>query len=119
MMSLANVLLTILCVVAISCGQVLFKIAARSVSASSDVVSVGQNLALNPYLLAGLVLYLATTFLWIWLLRTIPLSVAYPFMALAFLFVPIMGAVFLGESLSFRNALGGALIVTGIWVIAR
>ena len=118
-MSVTNVLLTILCVVGISCGQVLFKIAARSASASTDVLSVGRDLALNPFLLGGLVVYLATTFLWIWLLRTVPLSVAYPFMALAFLFVPIMGAAFLGEPLSFRNALGGALIISGIWVIAR
>jgi drug/metabolite transporter (DMT)-like permease len=117
-MSLANVLLTILCVVAISCGQVLFKIAARSVSASSDVVSVSQNLALNPYLLAGLVLYLAATMLWIWLLRTVPLSVAYPFMALAFLFVPLLAAAFLGEPLSFNSSLGAVLIVAGICLIA-
>jgi len=118
-MSFTNILLTTLCVFGISSGQVLFKIAARSASASTDVLSVSRDLALNPFLLGGLVVYLATTFLWIWLLRTIPLSVAYPFMALAFLFVPIMGATFLGEPLTVRNAVGAALIITGIWVIAR
>ncbi len=118
-MSITNILLTILCVFGISSGQVLFKIAARFASGSTDVLSMGRDLVLNPYLLGGLVVYVATTFLWIWLLRTVPLSVAYPFMALAFLFVPVMGAIFLGEPLSIRNALGAALIIMGILVIAR
>ncbi|MFO1205534.1 MAG: EamA family transporter [Burkholderiales bacterium] len=118
-MSITNVLLTILCVFGISSGQVLFKIAARSATASTDVLTMGRDLAFNPYLLTGLIVYVATTFLWIWLLRTVPLSVAYPFMALAFLFVPLMGAAFLGEPISIRTALGAALIISGIWVIAR
>lgn len=118
-MSITNILLTLLCVFGISSGQVLFKIAARSASASTDVISMGRDLVFNPFLIGGLVVYLATTFLWIWLLRSVPLSVAYPFMALAFLFVPVMGAAFLGEPLSIRNALGAALIILGIWVIAR
>jgi drug/metabolite transporter (DMT)-like permease len=80
---------------------------------------MGRDLVLNPFLLGGLFVYFATTFLWIWLLRTVPLSVAYPFMALAFLFVPIMGATFLGEPLTVRSVIGAALIITGIWVIAR
>ena len=117
-MSVANVLLTILCVACISSGQVLFKIAARSASASGDFLSATRELALNPFLIGGLVIYLGATILWIWLLRTIPLSVAYPFMALAFLFVPILAAAFLGEPLSFNSALGALLIVAGICLIA-
>jgi drug/metabolite transporter (DMT)-like permease len=118
-MSLANALLTILCVACISCGQVLFKVAARSASPSGDFLAATREIALNPFLIGGLVIYLAATALWIWLLRTIPLSVAYPFMALAFLFVPVLAATFLGEPLSFNSALGAVLIVAGIWLIAN
>jgi drug/metabolite transporter (DMT)-like permease len=117
-MSISNALLTILCVASISCGQVLFKVAARSASAS-DFLTVTREVALNPFLIGGLVVYLAATALWIWLLRTIPLSVAYPFMALAFVFVPVLAATFLGESLSVNSTLGAVLIVAGIWLIAR
>jgi drug/metabolite transporter (DMT)-like permease len=118
-MNLANILLTVLCVACISCGQVLFKVAARSTSEYGDVLSAARELAFSPFLIGGLVIYLGATVLWIWLLRTIPLSVAYPFMALAFLFVPAMGAAFLGEPLSLKSAVGAALIVTGICVIAN
>jgi undecaprenyl phosphate-alpha-L-ara4N flippase subunit ArnE len=98
---------------------VLFKVAARSTSGYGDVLSAARELAVSPHLIGGLVIYLGATVLWIWLLRTIPLSVAYPFMALAFLFVPVMGAAFLGEPFSFKSAFGAALIITGICVIAN
>lgn len=118
-MSAANTLLTILCVACISCGQVLFKVAARSAAASADFLTVSRELALSPFLIGGLLVYLGATALWIWLLRTIPLSVAYPFMALAFLFVPALAAVFLGEPLSFKSVLGAVLIVAGICLVAN
>lgn len=118
-MSLANILLTILCVACISCGQVLFKVAARSAGPGGDFLTAARELAGSPFLLGGLVVYLGATALWIWLLRTIPLSVAYPFMALAFLFVPILAAVFLGEPLSFKSAFGAVLIVAGICLVAN
>jgi drug/metabolite transporter (DMT)-like permease len=117
-MSLANILLTILCVACISCGQVLFKVAARSASPAGDFLTATRELALSPFLIGGLVIYLAATLLWIWLLRTVPLSVAYPFMALAFLFVPLLAAAFLGEPLTFNSTLGAVLIVAGICLIA-
>ena len=118
-MSPANVVLTIVCVACISCGQVLFKVAARSADPSGDVLTAARELALSPFLIGGLVVYLGATALWIWLLRTTPLSVAYPFMALAFLFVPGLAAAFLGEPLSLKSALGAVLIVAGICLVAN
>lgn len=61
-------------------------------------------------------LYLAATFAWIWLLRTAPLSRAYPYMALSFVLVPLMSAFFFRESLSAQYVIGIALVIAGIVV---
>ncbi len=102
----------------ISAGQILFKLAARSVSVGAPANLLAKQLALNPFLLTGLVLYGATTVVWVLILRVVPLGLAYSYMALAFLFVPILAASFLGEPLSVRILAGGALIVAGICVVS-
>lgn len=90
-------------------GQFLFKKAA--------LVSQGESFLwgiLNIWMLPAIVLYAVATLLWIWILRHTPLSTAYPFVALAFVFVPI-GSVFLfDEILSMRYLLGCSLIAGGI-----
>jgi drug/metabolite transporter (DMT)-like permease len=109
----------LLCVIAISAGQVLFKLAALHMEKPGGDGFSPVGLLLNPYLSAGLIVYLAATLFWIWLLRSVPLNIAYPFMGLAFLFVPLIGAVFLNEPLQARLLWGGGLIAMGIYVVTR
>ena len=49
-----------------------------------------------------------------WILRHAPLQLAYPFMGLAFLIVPTLAWLFLGEPLHWRTLAGGALILAGV-----
>jgi drug/metabolite transporter (DMT)-like permease len=118
-MSISQILLIILCVVGISTGQILFKLAALSPIRGERPLAIAFELALNPYLLAGLTIYLAATVFWIWLLRQVPLNLAYPLMALAFLFVPILGAYILDEPFTRSTLIGGILIIGGVYVIVR
>jgi drug/metabolite transporter (DMT)-like permease len=98
----------------IAVGQVLFKLASREVGEFSASGLLG--LARNPYLLAALVIYGAGTVLWVFLLKHVPLNIAYPFMALSFCLVPALGYFWLGEPLSWRYAGGVALILAGLLV---
>ena len=109
-MSSTNLALTLACVAAIAVGQVFFKLAAR---AASGAAALPWDL-LNPYLFIALAIYGAATLLWVWLLKTLPLNVAYPFVGLAFVIVPLLGAAFLDESLDWRHLAGGALIASGV-----
>jgi drug/metabolite transporter (DMT)-like permease len=59
-----------------------------------------------------------STLLWTWILRSVPLSSAYPFMALAFVFVPIICYLFLGETISQRQMAGATLIVAGVMFVS-
>ncbi|MEW4983636.1 MAG: EamA family transporter [Cycloclasticus sp.] len=108
-----NFLLLLACVTLLSLGQLLFKLASDSFP---SVISPGSLLsfAVNKYLLSALVIYGFATFLWVWALSKMPLSLAYPFMALAFIIVPILSYFALDEPLSISSLIGGCIIVAGL-----
>lgn len=109
-MSTIIIALTLLCVAGIAAGQILFKKAAMHLPAHPQMI----DWLLNGWLIVALVLYGITTLLWIWVLRHAPLHLAYPFMALAFIIVPLLSYYFLGEPLNTKTFIGGALIVIGV-----
>ena len=115
-MSVVHTILTLTVVLGIASGQILWNLAADSVSASGALDAVRQ-LALSPHFLGGLALYGAMTCLWVFVLQSAPLSRAYPFFALSFVLVPILSSFFLSESLTVMTMLGAGLIVTGIVVM--
>lgn len=108
-----NIML-IICVLAISVGQVLFKVAASSNSDGPFLLKLMQ-----PPLLFALIIYIGATLFWVWLLQGIPLNVAYPYMALAFLFVPLMSWLFLGEKVEISTWIGSILIIMGVYLHER
>ena len=95
----------------LAAGQVLFKKAALAIAPGS-----WQSIVLNGWMAAALLFYVAATGLWVWILRTAPLSAAYPFAALSFVLVPVGAMLLFGESLGWRYAAGAALIVAGVAV---
>jgi undecaprenyl phosphate-alpha-L-ara4N flippase subunit ArnE len=117
-MTLCKIVWGLTCVVSISVGQILFKLASRKI-VFNDYSQVIFDLVRNKYLIIGLVLYGLTTMLWIGLLRIVDLRYAYPLMALAFVIVPILAKYFLGEDLKFNSVLGGLIIIAGVFVSVR
>lgn len=103
-------LYTLLCVLGISIGQLLFK---KAAAALPSIISL-PSLLQNGWLIAALALYGVTTLGWVWILRHAPLHLAYPFMGLAFLIVPMLAWGFLGEPLHWRTLAGGVLIMAGV-----
>ncbi|QOL50926.1 EamA family transporter [Massilia litorea] len=98
-------------------GQLLFKLAAMHLAQRTPASSVISYL--NVYLVSGLFLYGLLTMLWVWILRSVPLSKAYPFVALSFVFTPMLSKFVLGEQLSPGYFAGLALIAAGVVVIVR
>jgi drug/metabolite transporter (DMT)-like permease len=114
-MSILHSMLALVCVIAISFGQILFK------TVSIEVQKTGTWFSETVLLYAGsaLVLYGGATLLWIYLLRFVELSRAYPVMAMSFVIVPIFSSWLFGDRLSGAY-LGGVLLITvGVIVIAR
>ena len=99
----------LLCVSGMSVGQLLFKKAALSM----PVFSLPEIFK-NSWFLLAIGLYGITTLGWVWILRFIPLSLAYPMMSLAFVLVPMLAWRVWGEPLHWRTWAGSGLIVAGV-----
>ena len=102
-------------VLLLSGGQMLFKQAALSLPAI-DGVGALVALARNPWFWAAGTLYGVAVVLWVVILQKLPLSIAYPFVALSFVVVPMAAALFFHETLSMKTVLGALLILAGIYV---
>lgn len=112
-MTLFQLGLTLATVIALSAGQILFKIAAESLTFS--LAHIWQA-ATNIKLIVALCVYFVATVMWLYVLKTTPLRVAYPFIALAFAIVPILSNLFLNEPVHWNTFLGALLIGVGVWV---
>ena len=99
-------------------GQVLFKMAAlRSSGASSSIVERLLGLVFNAYFITAIVLYAAYAVLWVWILTFIPLSRAYPFIALAFALTPLLSGLLFGDTISVRLMAGIFFILCGLFLV--
>jgi len=89
-------------------GHILFK--------KGAVLINGENIAtwINPALIFGLLFYGIGTLLWVFALRFIPLSKAYPFTFLTFILVTLFSALFLGDRITPWYILGMGLIFAGL-----
>ncbi|MET0274339.1 MAG: EamA family transporter [Phenylobacterium sp.] len=103
------------CVLIISTGQLLFKIASGHLDFRRPLAEP-RGLAI---LAVALALYGLATLLWVAALRFAPLGRLYPIMALSFLLVPLGGMVFLKEPVSLPYWGGAALIIAGLVLISR
>lgn len=112
-MSKLHLILILTTVVGLSVGQILFKLAALRMQL---VHSLAEQWMLNPFLLAALVVYGLATAFWVALLREVPLQVAYPFVALAFFFVPVLDYFFLDAPLRWQTLTGAVVISLGVWI---
>jgi drug/metabolite transporter (DMT)-like permease len=114
-MNFSQVILAIICVLAISCGQILFKWIGLEIQQTGNwfnwkvLFSVGM----------AFTIYSSATALWIFLLKNVELSKIYVFMALSFILVPVASNIFFDEKLSAFFLLGIALIISGILVILK
>ncbi len=116
-LSISHILQLMLFSVLLSCGQMLFKVVASALPAFNSV-SWFLTLAVNPWFYLAVLLYGAATLLWISILQHVPLSLAYPFVALGFVIVPLASWVLFKEPLNISYALGVVFIIIGLGMIA-
>jgi multidrug transporter EmrE-like cation transporter len=95
-------------------GQLLFK-ASRLAQPDASII----QLFFQVELWVGLVLYGLSAVTWLWVLSKVPLSYAYPILALSFPIVVALSAFTFSETISLVQAGGLALIIIGVSMLAR
>lgn len=97
-------------------GQFFFKMAAKTAPAISGLSSI-ISLGMNAWLWAAMALYAVSTVIWVSVLQSVPLSIAYPFVALGFVVIPVISYLAFKEPLSWQYGLGVALILVALKLI--
>jgi len=114
-MNWVTVALALLGVAMVIVAQVLFKLAAAPFN--DGTLPWLQRLFTGP-MITALVLYVAATVLWLIVLGRSRLIAVYPIMASAYLLVPLLGWLMLGETPGSRVWIGAAIIFVGICIAA-
>ena len=112
-----NILALAIVVAANVGGQLLFKVAADQVKDEGNLVALAMRLIGIPAMWGAVILYGITILAWVWVLRVMPLSVAYSAVALVFVLVPLLAAWLFKEQMTLQFAIGAAFIVVGVCLV--
>lgn len=92
-----------------SAGQLCMKLGVTSYRA-------GQLAPGGVQVVAGVILYGVAAAVWLLVLARLPLSAAYPVLALNFVLIQVFGTLFLGEPFTAMKGAGLFMIAAGIWM---
>jgi small multidrug resistance pump len=93
-------------------GQLSLKIGAL------NQVKSGSSFLFEKYTLIGLSLYFVAAIAYVYALRRVPLSIAFPSASFSYVFVSIAAHLFLGESFTNANVAALSLITAGVFILA-
>ncbi len=115
-----TLLLLILLSVAMSAAaQLMLKLGVSTAQADAGVAARGTAFMFSPWVMGGLGLYGLGAIVWLFVLQRVPLSAAYPFVGIGFIFTMLIGVFVLGEGISPGRILGTLLIAAGCVCVAR
>ena len=118
-------LIAILSVFFSSSAQILLKLGMNrfgEVSSDLSIANIWQvslKIISNPYIMLGIAFQVIALVVWLYVLKKVEVSYAYPLIALGFVFVLLVGYFFMNESLNSYKLAGIALIIAGIFVLSR
>ena len=76
-----------------------------------------RQLLTTPAVLAAIPVYAISNIGWLIVLSRLNLSVAYPFLASLYIFIPVLSMVFLSESLTPQHWVGILVIGMGVGIV--
>ena len=105
-------------------GQVLLKrgmlnMGPLSLGGGSNVLSLVWSIFTNPWVIAGLALYVSGTLFWLIALSRADLSFVYPFATVSMALIILISRVVFNESISSLRLIGIITIALGVLIVAR
>lgn len=111
--------LILACVLLGAVGGVLLKAGAVNVDYTRGGAAALRDALTEPLLVAGVLLYAVPLVGYVLLLKTVPLSVLQPVLALTYVVTPLLGRVFYAEQVPPLRWAGIAVIVAGVVIVAQ
>lgn len=117
-------LIIILSVFFSSSSQLLLKKGAESLVIPNDITiknffQLIIDLATNFYLVSGVVFQVVALLVWIYVLKKVDVSYAYPFISIGFVFVVVMGNVIYNEPVNTTKIFGCLIICLGVFTLSK
>ena len=117
-----SVLIIIVVALTAATAHILLKIGMNEVGEiNSDSIKtpgiLTKQFLSTPAILAAIPVYAVSNIGWLIVLSKLNLSVAYPFLASLYIFIPVLSMVFLSESLTLQHWTGIIVIGIGIGVV--
>ena len=105
-------------------GGILMKLGAGNIGTLNlgnfhEVVAFFIKSFTNITILSGVVLYFLSALIWLLLLTKLDISYVQPILALTYVVTPILAIILLNESVPTMRWVGIAIIVLGVFVVAR
>ncbi|MFJ8102261.1 hypothetical protein [Lysinibacillus sp. NPDC096212] len=112
-----NIILFISNVLLLVVGQTLWKIGAEKIEISGLKSII--NVILSPWIIGGGVLYVIATAIWLYLLSKLPLSLIYPLQSVAYIIALFVALLVFKEVIPITRWVGVAVILFGVYLVAK
>lgn len=104
-------------------AQILLKqgmnaVGAFTIGGAESTMAVLSRIALNPFVMLGLGTFVVSTASHMFVLSRVDVSVAYPFLSLAYVLVTVWAVMFLNETVNGTQIAGIVAILIGTVLIA-
>jgi multidrug transporter EmrE-like cation transporter len=86
---------------------------------ATNAMAIAGRLVLNAPIIGGLVCYAISVVVWILALSRVEVSVAYPMLSVGYVVNALAAWWLFDESLSATRLAGIAVILVGVWLVAR
>lgn len=85
----------------------------------NNVMPVGWKIATQPQILGGIGCYVVSVVVWILALSRAEVSVAYPMLSIGYVINAVAAWYLFGEAVTIMRLAGIAIIVFGVFIVAR
>lgn len=85
----------------------------------ANIVPVTLQVAVSPFVLAGLFAYVISVLVWLLVLSRVEVSYAYPMLSIGYIVNAIGGYYLFQDNLSFTRITGILIIIAGVYLVSR
>ncbi|WP_298067977.1 EamA family transporter [uncultured Mailhella sp.] len=114
-----QIILALLAVLTGSTGAMLLKAGASSLPVFTNILAFLYDVATSPKVVLAIFLYSIPSFISIYLLKEMEISVLQPVLALTYVITALGGWLLFGENLSVLRLFGIALVIIGVACVAN
>ena len=104
-------------------AQLLLKAGTNSIGtfeySAANILPIGWKLATEPHIVGGLSCYVVSVVVWIMALSRVEVSIAYPLLSVGYVVNAIAAYYLFGEAVTPMRLTGIAVIILGVWIVAR